>query len=72
MDSESTNHRLDHHRTFYRNTINISDEPVLGCNSDNLWRRDLYNQIMNAIERKDLTVDGIYRACGNQPKIENL
>lgn len=58
--------------------ICIADEPVFGCNLNNLCTREkqtvpkFVQQIVKAIEHKDMTADGIYRACGNLSQVQKL
>ncbi|RWS07074.1 Rho GTPase-activating protein 12-like protein, partial [Dinothrombium tinctorium] len=54
------------------------DEPVFGCNLITLCQSEKQNvpkfvqQCIDAIEKKDLKADGIYRACGNLSQVQKI
>ena len=56
----------------------IRDENVFGCNLELLCAAEksmipkFVQQCVQAIEFKDLTADGIYRACGNLSNVQKL
>lgn len=56
----------------------FKDEPVFGCHLANLCARDksavpkFVKQTIDAIEKKDLKSDGIYRVCGNLSQVQRI
>ena len=56
----------------------FKDEPVFGCTLSNLCAREkatvpqFVKSCIQAIEKKDLKADGIYRVCGNLSQVQKL
>jgi hypothetical protein len=56
----------------------FKDEPVFGCTLCNLCAREkttvpqFVRSCIQAIEKKDLKADGIYRVCGNLSQVQKL
>ena len=56
----------------------FKDEPVFGCHLANLCARDkstvpkFVGFTIDAIEKKDLKSDGIYRVCGNLSQVQRI
>lgn len=56
----------------------IKDEPVFGCNLSNLCAREksivpkFVQLCIEAIEKKDMSADGLYRASGNLSQVQKI